>query len=150
MARSLLKMLRQVVTQDLVSKNLNIQKGRLKKSTLVLFDKEKSFQCKECEGFDHHQSECPNFLKRQNKSYVITLSDEESDDGCEPEDNFKALVSCISSYSSDEKLHEYKFLVSSGDDETSDSSIATMYRDLYKLRCEEAKAWILKRLELNL
>lgn len=32
--------------------------------------KGKTFWCREYEGYGHFQSKCPNFLKRQNKSYV--------------------------------------------------------------------------------
>ncbi|GAA0141048.1 hypothetical protein LIER_02283 [Lithospermum erythrorhizon] len=40
----------------------------------------KGIQCRECEGFGHIQVECPNYVKKQSKSYYTTLSDEESDE----------------------------------------------------------------------
>lgn len=38
--------------------------------------REKSFKCRECEGYRHFQAERPNFLKRQGKSYILTLVDD--------------------------------------------------------------------------
>ncbi|GAA0186984.1 transmembrane signal receptor [Lithospermum erythrorhizon] len=37
-------------------------------------------QCRECEGFGHIQVECPNYVKKQSKSYYTSLSDEETDE----------------------------------------------------------------------
>lgn len=58
--------------------------------------KEKTFKCRECEGYGHFQVECPNFLKKQNKSYVLTLYDDDSDGNNDSEEDVKALVSNIS------------------------------------------------------
>lgn len=46
-------------------------------------------------GFDHYQIECPNFLRRQNKGYTTTLSNEESDSSNEPEVDVYGLFGCI-------------------------------------------------------
>ncbi|XP_031112003.1 uncharacterized protein LOC116015975 [Ipomoea triloba] len=45
-------------------------------------------QCYECKGYGHIQSECPNYLRRKNKTYVATLSD---DSDSEEENNFVAF-----------------------------------------------------------
>lgn len=58
----------------------------------------------------------------------MTLFDEELDDSCEPEENVRALVSCISLNTSDEKLPEYDFPTFGSEDESSNASIASAYR----------------------
>ncbi|GAA0173246.1 hypothetical protein LIER_26902 [Lithospermum erythrorhizon] len=40
----------------------------------------KGIKCRECEGFGHIQIECPNYVKKQSKSYYTTLSDEETEE----------------------------------------------------------------------
>ncbi|XP_057785954.1 uncharacterized protein LOC131003485 [Salvia miltiorrhiza] len=56
-------------------------------------------QCHECHGYGHIQAECANTLKKQkkqNKSYNVSLSDDETDDsGSESEDEPVALISFI-------------------------------------------------------
>lgn len=52
------------------------------------------FCCRECEGFSHYQSECPNFLKRRSKNKVLSLFEEDFEDSSEFED-VKALVNNI-------------------------------------------------------
>ncbi|XP_031111872.1 uncharacterized protein LOC116015845 [Ipomoea triloba] len=47
-------------------------------------------QCYECKGYGHIQSECPNYLRRKNKTYVTTLSDD-SDSEEENNTNFVAF-----------------------------------------------------------
>nr|GMD47261.1 histone H2B.V2-like [Ipomoea batatas] len=47
-------------------------------------------QCYECKGCGHIQSECPNYLRRKNKTYVTTLSDD-SDSEEENNTNFVAF-----------------------------------------------------------
>nr|GMD42442.1 histone H2B.V2-like [Ipomoea batatas] len=47
-------------------------------------------QCYECKGNGHIQSECPNYLRRKNKTYVTTLSDD-SDSEEENNTNFVAF-----------------------------------------------------------
>nr|GMD45601.1 histone H2B.V2-like [Ipomoea batatas] len=46
--------------------------------------------CYECKGYGHIQSECPNYLRRKNKTYVTTLSDD-SDSEEENNTNFVAF-----------------------------------------------------------
>ncbi|XP_057775493.1 uncharacterized protein LOC130994468 [Salvia miltiorrhiza] len=56
-------------------------------------------QCYECHGYGHIQAECANTLKKlnkENKSYNVSLSDDETDDsGSESEDEPVALISSI-------------------------------------------------------
>ncbi|XP_031120874.1 uncharacterized protein LOC116024111 [Ipomoea triloba] len=47
-------------------------------------------QCYECKGYGHIQLECPNYLRRKNKTYVTTLSDD-SDSEEENNTNFVAF-----------------------------------------------------------
>ena len=58
--------------------------------------KAKGIQCIECEGFGHIQAECPNYLRRQQKNFNTTLSDDESvsgsDGGEEGGNNFLAFM----------------------------------------------------------
>lgn len=67
------------------------------KPTNSTFQKERSFNCRECEGYGHFQTEYLNFLKKENRSYVLTLSDDDFEDSGESEEDVKALVSNISS-----------------------------------------------------
>lgn len=39
----------------------------------------KTFKCRECERYGHYQAECPNYLKKQKRSFCTTLSDDELD-----------------------------------------------------------------------
>lgn len=57
-------------------------------------------------GFGHFQAECPMFLKRQNRSYVLTLSDDETYSS-ESEPDVKALVSNISTNSSSREVSKH-------------------------------------------
>lgn len=59
-------------------------------------DLETNFRCREYEGFDHFHAECPNFLKRQSKSYIATLSDDESESNSDSGEEICALVGCLS------------------------------------------------------
>ncbi|XP_019189389.1 PREDICTED: uncharacterized protein LOC109183783 [Ipomoea nil] len=47
-------------------------------------------QCFECKGYGHIQSECPTYLKRKNKTYVTTLSDDS--DSEDENSNFVAFT----------------------------------------------------------
>nr|GME07834.1 histone H2B.V2-like [Ipomoea batatas] len=47
-------------------------------------------QCYECKRYGHIQSECPNYLRKKNKTYVTTLSDD-SDSEEENNTNFVAF-----------------------------------------------------------
>ena len=64
-------------------------------------DVERSFRCRECEGFGHYQAECPTFLRRQKKNYYTTLSDEESDDA-EVDHGMNAFTTCITEINLDD------------------------------------------------
>ncbi|GAA0166603.1 hypothetical protein LIER_21723 [Lithospermum erythrorhizon] len=43
-------------------------------------NKGKGIQCRECESFGRIQVECPNYVKKQSKSYYTTPSDDEYDE----------------------------------------------------------------------
>lgn len=58
--------------------------------------KDKNFRCRECEGFGPYQAECPNFLRRQNKGYTVTLSDDESESSNDSDEEVFALIGCTS------------------------------------------------------
>lgn len=53
----------------------------------------KKMQCHECQGFGHVQSECANTLKKQNKSYNTTLSNEETDNSSDEDEMEK--INCF-------------------------------------------------------
>lgn len=55
------------------SKQLKIQNAKKEadKFGSISLQKEKSFKCREFEGYGYFQVECPNFLKNENKSYVV-------------------------------------------------------------------------------
>ena len=65
-----------------------------KKATNLVENKKprKMIQCRECEGFNHIQSECVNTLKKKGKSLKITWSDNESDDSEEDDNNINNYV----------------------------------------------------------
>ncbi|GAA0151606.1 hypothetical protein LIER_10293 [Lithospermum erythrorhizon] len=43
-------------------------------------NQDKGIQWRECEDFGHIQVQCPNYVKKQNKSYYATHSDEDSNE----------------------------------------------------------------------
>ena len=49
-------------------------------------------QCKECEGFDHIQSECANTFEKNRKSLKTTWSDNKSDNSEEDDNNVSNYV----------------------------------------------------------
>ncbi|GAA0173850.1 hypothetical protein LIER_41605 [Lithospermum erythrorhizon] len=61
-------------------------------------NRSRGIQYKKCEGFGHIQVECPNYVKKQSKSYYTTLSDEDIDEdegGDHNETNFVAFTAQI-------------------------------------------------------
>ncbi|KAA0033527.1 gag-proteinase polyprotein [Cucumis melo var. makuwa] len=49
------------------------------------------FRCRECGSIGHYQAECPTFLRKQ-KNFCVTLSDEESGDSRDDDDNINAFT----------------------------------------------------------
>ena len=56
----------------------------------------KGVQCFECEGYGHIQVECPNYVRKQTKSYYTTHSDEEEEYRDTGEENYKNSVAFTS------------------------------------------------------
>ncbi|GAA0163413.1 hypothetical protein LIER_19287 [Lithospermum erythrorhizon] len=52
----------------------------------------KGIQCRECEDFGHIQVECPNYVKKQSKSYYTTMSDEETEEQEESDNKVSNFV----------------------------------------------------------
>ncbi|KAA0053468.1 gag-pol polyprotein [Cucumis melo var. makuwa] len=50
------------------------------------------FKCKECGGVGHYQVECPTFLRKQKKNFLVTLLDEESGDSRDDDGNINAFT----------------------------------------------------------
>lgn len=80
------------------------------------FQKEKSFRCIKCEGYGRFQVECPSFLKKQNKSYGLTLSDDESKDTSESKEDVKTLVNNISSDALLGEISKYDMFLDNNND----------------------------------
>ncbi|TYK11158.1 Receptor-like protein 12 [Cucumis melo var. makuwa] len=57
---------------------------------------DKSLKCRECEGHSHYQVECPNFMRRQKKSFSATLFDDDIDESDEEGERTKAFISISS------------------------------------------------------
>lgn len=74
----------------------------MKKDSEAIKNRETKFRCKECEGYGHYHAEYPNFLKRKNKSYSATLSndDENVESSSDSDDEIRALMGCLSFKSS--------------------------------------------------
>ena len=94
--------------------------------------KGKGIQCHECEGFGHIQKECPNFLKKQEKGYNATFSDEDSDS--DKISNFVAFTA----HESTDKFGEcsQKFVL---DEELSDDAMNEAYNTLHTKWVEESQ-----------
>ncbi|KAH6833491.1 hypothetical protein C2S53_019116 [Perilla frutescens var. hirtella] len=78
-------------SQNIPGKN-RFSKPRRTKDEDSNEEKHKEVKCRECVGFSHYQDECPNTLKRKNKSYSSTLS--ESDDP----DESRSDEECVSNH----------------------------------------------------
>ncbi|XP_019190613.1 PREDICTED: uncharacterized protein LOC109185071 [Ipomoea nil] len=59
-------------------------------------------QCYECKGFGHIQSECATYLKRKNKTYISTLSDDSDSEEDDSNTNFVAFTASHESNNSDD------------------------------------------------
>ncbi|KAA0059883.1 uncharacterized protein E5676_scaffold184G00920 [Cucumis melo var. makuwa] len=57
---------------------------------------DRSLKCRECEGYGHYQVECPNFTRRQKKSFSVTLSNGDTDESDEEGECTKAFISILS------------------------------------------------------
>ncbi|KAA0060068.1 gag-pol polyprotein [Cucumis melo var. makuwa] len=57
---------------------------------------DQSLKCRECEGYGLYQVECPNFLRRQKKSFSVTLSDDDTNESDEECECTKAFISILS------------------------------------------------------
>lgn len=64
--------------------------------------KSKGIQCRKCERFGHIHTECFNIMKKNNKSYVVKWSDDDSDNNKQNEENTNFLAFNIVTYSKDE------------------------------------------------
>ena len=62
----------------------------------------KGVQCRECEGFGNIQAECANTLKKNNKSYNTTWSDEDSGE----EDSPNNLLAFTTQEATDPQSHQ--------------------------------------------
>ncbi|KAL0539488.1 hypothetical protein IC582_023702 [Cucumis melo] len=89
---------------------------------------ERSFRCRECEGFNHYKAECPTFLRRQKKNYYATLSDEDSDDN-EVDHGLNVFTTCITKINLDDSECSDK-------DENEDLT----FEELKMLRKEDSEA----------
>ena len=70
-------------------------------------NKGKGIQCHECEGYGHIQRECANFLKRQKKGFIASLSDDdEEDSNSEQTSNYVAFTASTSKTSLDQQEEE--------------------------------------------
>ena len=69
-----------------LGRNNNFQKNKKTENFGESKKQNKGIQYRECEGFEHIQSECANTLKKKGKSFKTTWSDEESE-GSEEEDD---------------------------------------------------------------
>lgn len=79
----------------------------------------------------HFLAECPNFLKKQNKSYVLTLSNDEFEHTSEFEADVKALASNISSDTSSTKILKYDVFIGNVDKVSQSVSDGPSYQALF-------------------
>ncbi|XP_019157178.1 PREDICTED: uncharacterized protein LOC109153768 [Ipomoea nil] len=59
-------------------------------------------QCYECKGYGHIQSECATYLKRKNKTYITTLSDDSDSEDDDTNTNFVAFTASHKSNTNDD------------------------------------------------
>lgn len=78
----------------------------------------------ECEGYEHFQTKCPNFLKRQGKRYVLILFDDDSNENSDLEEDVKAFVSNISSDTSSHDNPDDELDLGSGINDTQPSHLS--------------------------
>ncbi|KAA0052821.1 MADS-box transcription factor PHERES 2-like [Cucumis melo var. makuwa] len=57
---------------------------------------DRSLKCRECEGYGHYQVLCPNFMRRQKKSFSATLFDDDTDESDEEGECTKTFISILS------------------------------------------------------
>ncbi|GAA0167281.1 hypothetical protein LIER_22249 [Lithospermum erythrorhizon] len=124
-------------------KKVNRMEGTGNNSPLQ--SKGKSIQCRECEGFGHIQVQCPNYVRKQTKSYYSTHSDEESDS--EKEDsksnvsNFVAFTSVVSEIdSTDNIIHDPD---PEAKEEATNEELIVNYQMLYNKWSKLAKTYII-------
>ena len=90
-------------------------------------------QCHECEGFGNIAAECANTVKKNNKSFVTSWSDSDSESSKAEEDVSFIALNVVSSIKSDDSTHKQMIeqdvdLWSSGDDiEVTDEEIVKNY-----------------------
>ncbi|PNX67012.1 gag-protease polyprotein, partial [Trifolium pratense] len=88
---------------------------------------ERGVKCHECEGYGHIRTECATFLRKQNKSLVVSWSDTYS----EEEESAKFVNALTGVCISDSE---------SCDDEVTYEELATTYKDLHSRSIEVCKA----------
>ncbi|GAA0162653.1 hypothetical protein LIER_18695 [Lithospermum erythrorhizon] len=110
-----------------------------------LQSKGKSIQCRECEGFGHIQVQCPNYVRKQTKSYYSTYSDEESDSEKEDTEsnvsNFVAFTSVVSEVdSTDNIIHDPD---PEAEEEATNEELISNYQMLFNKWSKLAKTYII-------
>ncbi|GAA0154676.1 transmembrane signal receptor [Lithospermum erythrorhizon] len=124
-------------------KKTNRVEGTVNNGTLQ--SKGKAIQCRECEGFGHIQVQCPNYVRKQTKSYYSTHSDEESDSEKEDTEsnvsNFVAFTSILSENDlTDDATHDPD---PETEEEATNEELIANYQLLYNKWSKLAKTYIL-------
>lgn len=96
----------------------------------------------------HYQSECPYFLKQQNKLHLDSIN-EELGTSSDSEEDVWALVSYISSNNLEYKTQDLEICEFSGEEEVLNSSIVASYRDLYKQWHEDGKVMDTQKVKIE-
>lgn len=112
------------------SRSFNSLQGKKQEDKL---NKEKEIQCHGCEEFWHIQEECTNFLQKQKKGWIATLSDEESEEESDEEKTniVIAFTARLGYKTGDHNDGE------SSDEELSDEDVVKAYRLMYAKEKEE-------------
>ncbi|GAA0154433.1 hypothetical protein LIER_37880 [Lithospermum erythrorhizon] len=124
-------------------KKVNRVEGTVNNGTLQ--SKGKTIQCRECEGFGHIQVQCPNYVRKQTKSYYSTHSDEESDSEKEDTEsnvsNFVAFTSTLSETDlTDDVSHDPD---PETEEEATNEELIANYQLLYNKWSKLAKTYII-------
>lgn len=56
---------------------------------------DRSFKCRECEGYGHYQAKWPNYLKREKRSFSATLLDDEYENSIGEGENNQAFTNFL-------------------------------------------------------
>ncbi|GAA0160084.1 hypothetical protein LIER_16719 [Lithospermum erythrorhizon] len=93
----------------------------------------REIQCRECEGYGHIQVQCPNYIKKQTRSYYSTHSDEDTDeDEGNNSNTFVAFTAKIHQEESETECHYQSGSPSDDDGELTEEELIANCQMLFR------------------